>query len=41
MERVLELAKKLKRAAKVCDVGMCMRLSEQIAKIMETYKRSC
>lgn len=41
MERVLELAKELKRAAKVCDVDMCMRLSEQIAKIMETYKRSC
>ena len=41
MERVLKLAKELKRAAKVCDVSMCIRLSEQIAKVMETYKRSC
>lgn len=41
MERVLELAKELKRAARVGDVGMCIRLSEQIAKIMETYKGSC
>lgn len=41
MERVLELAKELKIAAKVGDVGMCMRLLEQVAKVMETYKRSC
>lgn len=41
MNLVVELADKLKEAANQCNVKLCMELSDKIAKVMETYKRSC
>ena len=41
MKAVKELAMELVKATEVNDVAKCLELSEHIAKIIETYKRSC
>ena len=41
MERIKELAMELIKATEVNDVAKCLELSEHIAKILKTYKRSC
>ena len=41
MKAVKELAMELIKATEVNDVAKCLELSKHIAKIIETYKRSC
>ena len=41
MKAIKELALELIKATEVNDVDKCLKLSEHIAKILETYKRSC
>ena len=41
MNAIRELAKELIKATEVNDVAKCLELSKHIAKILETYKRSC
>ncbi len=41
MNAVKELAMELIKATEVNDVAKCLELSKHIAKILETYKRSC
>ena len=41
MKAVRELALELIKATEVNDVAKCLELSKYIAKILETYKRSC
>ena len=41
MKAVKELAMELIKATEVNYVAKCLELSEHIAKIIETYKRSC
>ena len=41
MKAVKELAMELIKATEVNDVSKCLELSKHIAKILETYKRSC
>ena len=41
MKRIKELALELIKATEANDVSKCLELSEYIAKILETYKRSC
>ena len=41
MKVIKELAKELIKATEVNDVAKCLELSKYIAKILETYKRSC
>ena len=41
MKAVKELAMELIKATEVNDVAKCLELSERLAKIIETYKRSC
>ena len=41
MKAIKELALELIKATEVNDVVKCLELSEHIAKILETYKRSC
>ena len=40
MKAIKELALELIKATEVNDVAKCLELSEHIAKILETYKRS-
>ena len=41
MKVIKELAMELINATETNDVVKCLELSEHIAKILETYKRSC
>ena len=41
MKAIKELALALINATETNDVAKCLELSEHIAKILETYKRSC
>ena len=41
MNAIRELAKELIKATEINDVAKCLELSKHIAKILETYKRSC
>ena len=41
MKAIKELAMELINATETNDVVKCLELSEHIAKILETYKRSC
>ena len=41
MKAIRELAKELIKATEVNDVAKCLELSKHIARILETYKRSC
>ena len=41
MKAIKELALELINATETNDVVKCLELSKQIAKILETYKRSC
>ena len=41
MKAVKELALELIKATEVNDVAKCWELSEHLAKILKTYKRSC
>lgn len=41
MNAIYELAKELKKASKDGNIQKCIEISNKIAKIMETYKRSC
>ena len=41
MNAIRELAKELIKATEVNDVAKCLELSKHIARILETYKRSC
>ena len=41
MKAIQELALELINATETNDVVKCLQLSEHIAKILETYKRSC
>ena len=41
MKAIRELALELIRATEVNDIAKCLELSKHIAKILETYKRSC
>ena len=41
MKAIKELSKELIKATEVNDVAKCLELSKHIAKILETYKRSC
>ena len=41
MKAVKELALELIKATEVNDVAICLDNSKHIAKILETYKRSC
>ena len=41
MKAVKELALELIKATEVNDVTKCLELSEHLAKILKTYKRSC
>ena len=41
MKAVKELALDLIKATEVNYVAKCLELSKHIAKILETYKRSC
>ena len=41
MKAIQELALELIKATDANDVAKCLELSKHIAKILETYKRSC
>ena len=41
MKAIKELAMELIKATEANDAAKCLELSEHIAKILETYKRSC
>ena len=41
MKAIRELARELIKATEINEVVKCLELSEHIAKILETYKRSC
>ena len=41
MKAIKELALELINVTETNDVVKCLELSEHIAKILETYKRSC
>ena len=41
MKAIKELALELIKATEVNDVAKCLELSEHIAKILNTYERSC
>ena len=41
MKAIKELALELIKATEVNDVAKCLDNSKHIAKILETYKRSC
>ena len=41
MKAVRKLALELIKATEVNDVARCLEISKHIAKILETYKRSC
>ena len=41
MKAIKELAMELIKATETNDVVKCLELSKHIAKILETYKRSC
>ena len=41
MKAIRELALELIRATEVNDLAKCLELSKHIAKILETYERSC
>ena len=41
MKAIRELALELIKATEVNDVAKCLDSSKHIAKILETYKRSC
>ena len=41
MKVVKELALELIKATEVNGIAKCLELSEHLARILETYKRSC
>ena len=41
MKAIKELALELIKATEINDISKCLELSKHIAKILETYKRSC
>ena len=41
MKAIKELALELIKATEVNDMAKCLELSKNIAKILDTYKRSC
>ena len=41
MKAIQELALELIKATDANDVAKCLELSKHIAKILETYRRSC
>ena len=41
MKAIKELALELIKATEINNIVKCLELSEHIAKILETYKRSC
>lgn len=41
MDKIKELSIELLNASNNKDISKCLELLEQIAKIIETYKKSC
>lgn len=41
MEKIKQLSIELLKASDNKDIDKCLQLLEEIAKVIETYKRSC
>lgn len=41
MEKIKNLSIQLLKASDEKDINKCLQLLEEIAKVIETYKRSC
>ena len=41
MEKIKRLSIELLKASDEKDIGKCLQLLEEIAKVIKTYKRSC